>query len=101
MIGVVIFYIHVVAAVTVFTRNWQRGGMSEGFLGGAFFALIFSVGWTFASFLLGLVIAPEGFATWCDRSTLSLIVLAALEFVVYRLYFWDFLFRTKPAPPVA
>jgi hypothetical protein len=93
MIGVVVFYIHVVALVAVFTRNWQRGGLSEGFLGGAFFALIFTVGWTFASFLLMLVIPAEGFATWCDRNTLGLVLLTVFEYILYKIYFWDYLFR--------
>ena len=93
MIGVAIFYLHIIAIVAVFTRNWQRGGMGEGFLGTAFFALIFSVGWTFSSFLLSVIIPPEGFATWFDRNTMSLIVLTAMEYLMYKLYFWDYLFK--------
>ena len=94
MIGVLIFYLHVVGVVTVFTRNWQRGGMSEGFLGSAFFALIFSVGWTFASFVLKLTVPQEGLGEWCDRNTLSLVLLTALEYLVYKLSFRDYLFRS-------
>ena len=98
MIGVVIFYLHVIGIVAVFTRNYMRGGVSEGLLGAAFFALIFTVGWTFSSFLLKLVVSPEGLATWCDRNTLGLLLLTVLEYVLYRLYFWDYLFRAETTP---
>lgn len=90
MIGVIIFYAHVVVAVWIFTRAWQDGGISEGFLGTAFFVVIFSVGWTFSAFVLKLVVAPEGIATWCDRNTIALIFLSFLESLLYRVYFWEY-----------
>ena len=97
MIGVVIFYVHVIVAVAIYTRAWQQGNMTEGFLGLAFFGVIFSVGWTFASFLLKLFLPAEGIAVWCDRNTLSLVFLAVLEFLLYRFYFRDyFAGRKKP-----
>ena len=97
MIGVVIFYIHVLVATWMFVRSWQEGGMTDGFLGVAFIGVVFTVGWTFASFILKLFIAPEGFAVWCDRNTLSLILLTILEFVLYRVFFWDYILGTKKA----
>jgi len=95
MIGVVIFYVHVVAIVWIFTRAWQDGGMTEGFLGAAFFGVIFSVGWTFASFILKLFLPAEGIAVWCDRNTLSLVFLTILELVLYRMYFWNYFTGAK------
>ncbi len=95
MIGVVIFYVHVLVATWIFTRAWQDGGMTDGFLGLAFFGVIFTVGWTFSSFLLKLICPAEGFAVWCDRNTLSLVLLSVLEFVVYRVYFWDYITSGK------
>jgi hypothetical protein len=95
MIGVLIFYIHVVAIVWIYTRAWQDGGMTEGFLGAAFFGVIFSVGWTFASFILKLILPPEGIAVWCDRNTLSLVFLTFLELILYRLYFWNYFTGAK------
>jgi hypothetical protein len=97
MIAVIIFFIHVVGAVAVYTRSWMRGGIGEGFLGLAFVGVIFSVGWTFASFLVKPLLPPEGFATWFDQNTAGLILLTALEFVVYKIYFWDYLFRVTAA----
>lgn len=83
MIALFIFYIHVVAAVWIFTKRWQEADVKEGILGVGFLALIFSVGWSISAFLLQLVIDEKGFAVWLDRDTLSLILLLVLESVFF------------------
>ncbi len=87
MIPLIVFYLHVVAFAVVFTRRWQEEGVSEGILGVIFVALIFFVGWSMSSFLLRLVLAPEGFGRWLDRDAASLALLAAAESVFYYFYF--------------
>ncbi len=95
MIAVLIFYIHIVGAAVVYTRSWMRNGVGEGFLGLAFVAVIFSVGWTFTSVLAKPIFPYEGLAPWLDRNTISLVLLTVLEYVVYKFYFWDYLFRVR------
>ena len=83
MISLLIFYLHTVAAVWLFTRRWQEGDWKEGFLAVGFLALIFSVGWSMSTFLLKLVIGEKGFAPWLDRDALSLLLLVVMEAVFF------------------
>ncbi|MDI6766705.1 MAG: hypothetical protein QME52_07790 [Bacteroidota bacterium] len=83
MITLFIFYVHVVAAVVIFTKRWQDGGLKEGLLALGFLALIFSVGWSISTFILKLFIDEKGFGIWLDRDALSLTLLLILESVFF------------------
>jgi hypothetical protein len=83
MITLFIFYNHVIAAVSIFTKRWQDGGAWEGILGVGFLALVFSVGWSITTFILKLFMEEKGFGTWLDRDTLSLLLLGVLEGVFF------------------
>src|SRR5512138_3637300 len=87
MIDLLIFYLHTVAAAAVFTKRYQEEGLGEGFLALAFFALIFFVGWGMASFLVKLLMGPEGWGTAFNRDTAGLTLLTIAEGVFYYLYF--------------
>jgi hypothetical protein len=52
-----------------------------------FMLLIFGVGWSMASFLLRLVLPPEGFGKWMDADAAALALLAVVESVFYYFYF--------------
>jgi hypothetical protein len=79
MITLVIFYLHAVAAVAIYTKRWQETDWKEGMLGVVFLALVFSVGWSISTFFVKLVISEKGFAKWLDRDTLSLVLLLLIE----------------------
>ena len=83
MITLFIFYLHVVAAVTLYTKRWQESNWKEGLLAVGFLALIFSVGWSISTFILKLSVAEKGFAAWLDRDALSLILVTMMEGVFY------------------
>lgn len=83
MITLFIFYIHVIAAVTVFTKRWQESGWGDGILGIGFIAIIFSVGWSISTFILKLCIDERGFGVWLDRDALSLLLLTVMEGIFY------------------
>jgi uncharacterized membrane protein YhdT len=87
MVTLIVFYLHVVAFAAVFTKRWQEEGVVEGVLGVLFMALIFFVGWSISSFLVRLVMAPEGFGKWFDGDAAALALLAAGESVFYYFYF--------------
>lgn len=89
MIPLVVFYLHIVGVVAVFTKRYQAEGMSEGFLAAFFMALIFFVGWAMASFIARLLMPEEGWATWFDRDAASLTLLTVGECVLYYFYFKD------------
>jgi len=83
MITLFIFYIHVIAAVTIFTKRWQEEGIKEGLLGVGFLALIFSVGWSISTFILKLFISEKGLGIWFDRDTMSLTLLLVMETIFF------------------
>jgi hypothetical protein len=85
MITLFVFYIHTIAAVTIFTKRWQHSGLGEGILGVGFLALIFSVGWSICTFVMKLLVDEKGFATWLDRDALSLLLLAIMEALFFYL----------------
>jgi len=87
MISLLVFYLHVVALVWVFTRRWQQEGLGEGFLAIFFMALIFFVGWSMTSFLTKLVMSKEGFGTLLDRDAVSLLLLTIGEVIFYKFFF--------------
>ncbi len=86
MITLFIFYLHTVAAVTLFTATWQEEGLKGGLAAVGFLALIFTVGWPMATIILTLFVPPGGMGPWLDRDTLSLILLTAVEATGYYLY---------------
>jgi hypothetical protein len=86
MVPLFIFYLHTVAVAYAFTKRWQEEGVKEGVLAVAFVAVIFSVGWTLATFLLRLVSPPEGFGSGLGRDALSLLLLTVGEGFFYYWY---------------
>ena len=83
MITLFIFYVHLVAAVTIFTKRWQEAELKEGLLAVGFLALIFSVGWSISTIIMKLVMAEKGLGTWFDRDTASLTLLLLGESVFF------------------
>jgi hypothetical protein len=86
MVPLFIFYLHTVAAVYAYTKRWQEAGVKEGILAVAFFAIIFSVAWTLATFLLHEVSPPAGLGPGLDRDALSLLLLTIGEGFFYYWY---------------
>jgi hypothetical protein len=89
MIDLLVFYIHTIAAAAVFTKRWQEEGTGEAALSIAFMALIFFVGWGMASFIVKLILPPEGFGKFFNRDTAGLALLTVAEALFYFLYFRD------------
>lgn len=86
MITLFIFYLHAVAAATIFTAYWQEEGLKGGFVSVGFLALIFSAGWPMATIVLKLFVPQEGLGPWLDRDTLSLLLLSAVEASGFSIY---------------
>jgi len=92
-----VFYLHTVAAVTLFTKRWQDAHTGEGFLAVGFLALVFSVGWSVSTFILKLFMDEKGFGLWLDRDALSLLLLTAGEL---SLFYFQTRRKRHRAPPV-
>lgn len=87
MIPIFIFYIHVLGAATAFTKSYQEHGIADGFMTLAFVAIIFSVGWTIAGFIVRFFAPAGGIFPWFDNDSLSLVIVTALEVIFYSIYF--------------
>ena len=79
MITLFIFFAHTVGAVILFTKRWQESDWKEGLLAVGFLFIIFSVGWSIATFIIKFLVSEKGLAVWLDRDTLSLLLLTAME----------------------
>jgi hypothetical protein len=87
MIAAFIFYAHIVGAVFAFASGYVRERVSDAFLLVAFVAIIFSVGWTIAGFVVRFFLPRGGFPPLFDSDTLSLIIVSILEIILYLAYF--------------
>ena len=86
MIALFLFYIHVVAFTAAFTHQYQEEDMKAGVLAVVFMAILFSVGWSIATFLLKMVIAEKGLGIWFSRDMMGLTLLTIGEACFYYLY---------------
>lgn len=89
MIELLVFYLHIVAVVTMFTKRWQEEGLGEAFLVVFFMTLIFFVGWSITTFLMKLLLNKEGLGIFLDRDAASLLLLTIGESILYYFYLGD------------
>jgi len=87
MIAVIVFYVHVIFLVYVFTRNLLDEGKTSAILSVIFIVVIFAVGWTLAEFIMSLFMQPQGIGLLFPRYAFSLILLTGMEAVLYGFYF--------------
>ena len=87
MIISVIFFIHLIFALVIFTIKWQEEKISTAFLNIALIAILFAVGWSIASVIAKAVMQPKGLGIHFDRDTFSLTLLTIGEYLFYRLYY--------------
>jgi len=86
MIPLVIFYIHIVAGVYVFTKRWQDDNTAEAFIAVGFMTVVFFVGWAVSTYVLKLFVNQEGFGNFFDRDAMSLTLLTFVEAGLYSMY---------------
>ncbi len=89
MIALFIFYCHIVGFTFGFTKEYQKEGLTAGFLNLGFLILIFSVGWSISSFALRYLMDEKGFGLLLNRDAFSLVLLTIGESIFYFYYFRD------------
>lgn len=97
MIPVIIFYIHFVFLVYVFTKNFIEETLQSAILNVIFVVIIFSVGWTVSEFLMSLIMEDKGISLLLPRYAFSLTFLSIIEFFFYRFYYYSKGRSEKPA----
>lgn len=87
MIISLIFFIHLLFSLVIFTIKWQEEKISTAFLNIALIAVLFAVGWSIASIIAKAVMEPKGLGIHFDRDTFALTLLTIGEYLFYRLYY--------------
>jgi hypothetical protein len=90
MIELLIFELHILAAIFAFTKSWQYKSIKEGFLAVAMIGLVFSIAWAITGTLAN-VIYPQAWRTpYFNQNTLSLVLLVIPEiFFFYHFFLVD------------
>lgn len=89
MITALIFFIHFIFSLVVFTKKWQEDNLSSAFINLGLIGLLFAVGWSLSGIVSKLIMEPKGFGIYFDRDTFSLTILTVSEFFFYRMYYSD------------
>lgn len=87
MIEVILFYAHAVFFVYIFAKNYVEENTVSAFLSTIFVIIIFTVGWTFSAFVIGLFIPEEGISRIITKAAFSLGLLTIIEVIFYKFYF--------------
>ena len=87
MISALIFFLHIVFALVIFTKKWQNENLKSGFLNLGLIAVLFAVGWSITGIIAKALMAEKGFGLYFDRDTFSLTLLTVGEFFFYRIYY--------------
>ncbi len=93
MIISIIFFLHLLFSLVIFTIKWQEEKLSSAFLNVGLIAILFAVGWSIASVVAKLLMEPKGLGLYFDRDTFALTLLTIGEYFFYRLYY-------KPIPAI-
>ena len=89
MITALIFFMHLIFGLVIFTKKWQDENLTSGFQNVALIGILFAVGWSMTGIVAKLVMDPKGLGMQFDRDTFSLTLLTILEFFFYKFYFKD------------
>ena len=87
MITAIIFFIHLIFMLVIFTKKWQEEGLSSGLINLALIGILFTVGWTITGLIAKLVMVQEGLGIYFDRDTFSLTLLTIAEYFFYKFYY--------------
>lgn len=87
MISAIIFFIHFIFILIIFTTKWQEDGISSAWMNVGLIVILFAVGWTITGIISTLLMDQEGFGVLLDRDAFSLTLLTILEFFFYRIYY--------------
>lgn len=95
MVISVIFLAHIFFTTFVFYKKAKEESVGIAIVNVLFIVLLFAVGWPISTFVIQLVIEPEGFGKFFDRDTISLSILTAVEFFFYRSYYGELFTKTS------
>lgn len=87
MIELLIFQIHIIAALYAFTKSWQNDSVKSGILAVLLIGFMFTIGWALTG-AIARVIMPENLnSIYFNQDSLSLILLLIPEYFFFKIYF--------------
>lgn len=92
MIELLIYHLHIVAALYAFTKRWQVEGLKGAFLSLGICVLVFTIGWSLTGAIAHQIMpGPYAPGTFFTGDTLSLVLLLIPEIA----FFWFFFVRSS------
>ncbi len=89
MITAIIFFVHFLFTLIIFTKKWQEENLSDAFINIGLIGLLFTIGWSISGIIAKLLMPQKGLGIMFDRDTFSLTILSVIEFFFYRMYYKD------------
>ncbi len=87
MIELLILFLHILAALYAFTKNWQQDSVKNGFMAIVVIGLVFTIGWALTG-PIARVIMPNSWETvYFTKDTLSLVLLFIPECFFFNMFF--------------
>lgn len=87
MIELLIFHLHIVAALYAFTKNWQKDSIKSGILSVLLIGLMFAIGWALTGTIARLIMPEELNTIYFTQDSLSLVLLLIPEYFFFKVYF--------------
>ena len=87
MIEILIFELHLIASVYVYTKGWQEGGTKDGLMAVAILLLFFTIGWAITGTLSNLIYPSSWNSIYFTQDTFSLVLLLIPEILFFKFYF--------------
>jgi hypothetical protein len=87
MIDLLLYELHIVAALYAYTKRWQEANVREGVLAVLIIGLVFTIGWSITGTVARLVMKGPGIPGIFTSDTLGLILLFIPEAVFFYIFF--------------
>jgi len=89
MISALIFSMHLLFILVIFTKKWQDESIGSAFINLALIIILFAVGWSITTAVIKLFIDSKGFGIQFDGDTISLSLLSIVEYFFYKFYYGE------------
>lgn len=87
MLIALIFFIHCLFALIIFTIKWQEESLPSAFLNVGLIGILFTVGWSITNIIAKIIMEPGGLGLYFDRDTFALTLLTIVEYFFYKMYY--------------
>ncbi len=87
MINAVIFFLHIIFALIIFTKKWQNENLGSAFQNLLLIIILFSAGWPISTMIVKIFTDADGLGLYFDRDAIVLTALTIGEFFFYRFYY--------------